>query len=97
MICSTCHKRASASWEGRFCTLQCLRDYYRQSLSWPASPPHIRYLKEKNSRSPLQQEHEAAILEAAENDPELEEQANAIIASRCEDVKAARELLGLDV
>ena len=77
--------------------MQCLRDYYRQSLNWPRSPPHIRYLKEKDSHSPLKQEHEDAILEAAENDAELESQAAVIIASRCESVKAARDLLGLDV
>ena len=77
--------------------MQCLRDHYRQALNWPRSPPHIRYLKEKDSHSPLQQEHEDAILEAAENDAELEAQADVIITSRCEAVKAARELLGLDV
>jgi len=97
MICSNCLKKSAGSWEGRFCTLQCMRDYYRQTLNWPNSPPHIRYLKDKDSLSPLRNEHDDAILNAAETDPELEEAADAIIAARCEDVKAARDLLGLDV
>ena len=45
----------------------------------------------------MRREHDDAILNAAETDPELAEAADAIIAARCEDVKAARDLLGLDV
>ena len=74
-----------------------MRDYYRQTLNWPNSPPYIRYLKDKDSLFPLRNEHDDAILNAAETDPELEEAADAIIAARCKDVRAARDLLGLDV